>query len=216
MFTQFAALLAGGSLLAVVIVAITSTSASGRQFWMSNLAPGALGAAAVVAIVTTGGSLYLSEVLHYRPCRLCWIQRGFAYPLAILLPIALLTGRKVLHRIALPLAILGALVSTYHIALEHFPTLEGSATCDPSNPCSLIWVRHFGFITIPVMALASFLLHITLALTGFRVGSSGERSESVGPEPPTRVGSSGERSESVGPEPTTRVGSTQTTLQEHS
>jgi disulfide bond formation protein DsbB len=167
MFTQFAAMLACGSLLAVLIVACSSATHRGRTFWATTLGPGALIAGSLVAVVTTAGSLYLSEVLNYQPCRLCWVQRGFAYPLAVILPLAAVTGRKVLHRIALPVSIFGATVSVYHVMLEHFPSLEGSATCDPTNPCSLIWVRHFGFVTIPVMALASFLLHITLALAGW-------------------------------------------------
>lgn len=164
MFTQFMALLALGAFAATALIAMSSLSLRGRQFWAHNLGPGALVAAAAVAVVTMGGSLYLSEGLHYRPCRLCWVQRGFAYPLALLLPAAILLRRPRLQQIALPLAGLGSLVSVYHIMIEHFPSLEGSATCDPANPCSLVWVRHFGFVTIPTMALASFLLQITLAL----------------------------------------------------
>jgi disulfide bond formation protein DsbB len=166
MFIHFVSLLTIGSLLAVGTIALTSLTASGRSFWRANLGPGALAAACVVALVTTGGSLYLSEGLGYRPCRLCWVQRGLAYPLALILPLALVTGRRQLHRVALPLAAVGMCVSSYHILLEYFPSLEGSATCDPSNPCSLIWVKDFRFVTIPVMALASFLLHLTLVLVG--------------------------------------------------
>ncbi len=164
MFTQFMAILTLGAFAATAVIALGSLSPARRQFWVDNLGPGALAAAAVVAVVTMGGSLYLSEGLHYRPCRLCWVQRGFAYPLALLLPAALLLRRPRLQKLALPLAGLGSLVSVYHILIEHFPSLEGSATCDPANPCSLVWVRHFGFVTIPTMALASFLLQITLAL----------------------------------------------------
>jgi disulfide bond formation protein DsbB len=165
MYTQFFALLAIGSFLVVGLIAMSSIVPSGKSFWIDALGPGALPAAAVVAIVTMLGSLYLSEGLNYRPCRLCWVQRGFAYPLAVILPIALATKRPGLQRLAIPLGALGAVVSGYHILVEQFPSLEGSVTCDPANPCSLIWVRHFGFVTIPTMALASFLLQITLALT---------------------------------------------------
>jgi disulfide bond formation protein DsbB len=167
MITQYLALLALGAFAAVLIIALTSFHAAVRRWWRANLGPGALGAAAVVAVVTMGGSLYMSEVLHYQPCRLCWVQRGFAYPLALLLPIAVLTRKRRLHRIAMPMSFLGAIVSGYHVALEHFPSLETSTTCDPTNPCSLIWVRHFNFVTIPTMALASFLLQIMLASVGW-------------------------------------------------
>lgn len=165
MFTQFAALLAIGAFILTAVVAVSWHKPQARQFWVDNLGPGALAAAVVVAVITMGGSLYLSEGLHYRPCRLCWVQRGFAYPLALLLPVALVFRRPRLQSIAIPIASIGALVSCYHILIEHFPSLEGSTTCDPTNPCSLVWVRHFGFVTIPTMALASFLLQITLAIT---------------------------------------------------
>ena len=38
-----------------------------------------------MAGVATLGSLYFSEVAHFRPCVLCWVQRAFMYPLAPLL-----------------------------------------------------------------------------------------------------------------------------------
>ncbi len=167
MFIHFVSLLTLGSLLAVGCIALSSMTASGRSFWQVNLGPNALLVACIVAVVTMGGSLYLSEVLKYRPCRLCWIQCGLAYPLALILPVALLSGRRQLHRVALPLAAVGLCVSGYHIALEYFPSLEGSATCDPSNPCSLIWVKNFRFVTIPVMAFASFVLQLALVLTSW-------------------------------------------------
>jgi Disulfide bond formation protein DsbB len=171
MITQYFALLALGSFGTFFVIAMSSIPRDGRVWWRYNLGPGALAAASVVAIVTTGGSLYLSEVLHYLPCRLCWVQRGFTYPLALLLPAALIFRKRSLHRLALPMSILGACVSAYHVALERFPSLESSATCDPQNPCSLIWVQHFRFVTIPVMALAAFLLQISLALIGWQQSS---------------------------------------------
>lgn len=33
-----------------------------------------------VSIIATFGSLYFSEVKHYEPCDLCWLQRIFMYP----------------------------------------------------------------------------------------------------------------------------------------
>jgi disulfide bond formation protein DsbB len=167
MITQYLAMLTLGSFAAVLLITLSSFHPASRRWWVINLGPGALIAAAVVAVVTMSGSLYMSEVLHYQPCRLCWVQRGFAYPLALLLPVALIIRRRWLHRIAIPLSVLGAMVSAYHVALERFPSLETSSTCDPTNPCSLIWVRHFSVVTIPTMALASFLLQITLAIVGW-------------------------------------------------
>jgi disulfide bond formation protein DsbB len=165
MFTVSFALLALASFALVAGVALASALLpTARAWWIFNIGPYALPLAALVAVVTTLGSLYLSEVLHYLPCRLCWAQRAMAYPLALILPAALVTKRSRWQRLAFPMATIGALMSCFHILIEHFPNLE-SSTCDPTNPCSLLWVRHFGFVTIPVMALASFLLHLLLATT---------------------------------------------------
>ena len=35
-------------------------------------------------------------------------------------------------------------------------------SCDPANPCSLIWVERFGYLTIPGMALSGFALILVL------------------------------------------------------
>jgi disulfide bond formation protein DsbB len=168
MFTLSFAMLALASFATVLVATLGgAVSAAFRKAWVVNIGGAALPLAAVVAVVTMSGSLYLSEVLHFLPCRLCWYQRAMAYPLAIILPIAMLAKKPQFHRIAFPLAAIGALISSYHVLIEHFPTLE-SSSCDPSNPCSLAWVTHFGFVTIPVMALASFLLQLLLATTAER------------------------------------------------
>ncbi|NBY12413.1 MAG: disulfide bond formation protein B [Actinobacteria bacterium] len=42
---------------------------------------------AAIATTCMLGSLYFSEIVNYKPCRLCWMQRGAMYPLAIMLVI---------------------------------------------------------------------------------------------------------------------------------
>ncbi|MEC0179826.1 disulfide bond formation protein B, partial [Paenibacillus favisporus] len=46
----------------------------GNRF-IAFIKPYSLYLAWIVSLVATGGSLYLSEVMHYEPCRLCWFQR---------------------------------------------------------------------------------------------------------------------------------------------
>ncbi|MRA58622.1 disulfide bond formation protein B, partial [Bacillus thuringiensis] len=41
------------------------------------------------SFVATSGSLFLSEIMKYEPCTLCWYQRIFMYPLVILLGIGI-------------------------------------------------------------------------------------------------------------------------------
>ena len=54
-------------------------------------------------------------------------------------------------------------MSIYHYLVEWHPRLEGDA-CDPTNPCSLVWFREFGFVTLPLMALCGFVAIIALLL----------------------------------------------------
>jgi disulfide bond formation protein DsbB len=59
----------------------------------------------------------------------------------------------------------GALVSGFHYIWEWDPSLIGNGFCSATAPCTALWFRHFGFITIPLMAGIGFLT--IAALTWF-------------------------------------------------
>jgi len=124
----------------------------------------------LVAAVSMGGSLWFSEVAGFEPCRLCWIQRACMYPLVAVLGVAVLRRRRPgaaggwAERLALAMAAVGAVVAGYHLLVERFPQLE-SSTCDPTNPCSLVWFERLGFVTLPYMALSGFVAIIALLLS---------------------------------------------------
>lgn len=164
----FFALLAVAGQLALAAAAVLLVAgpragrlASWRDVALAAVRPSALTLAAVVATVATLGSLYLSEVAGFTPCRLCWYQRAAMYPLVPLTLLAL--GRARLRPLVAGIAALGAAVSAYHIALERVPGLETGA-CDPDNPCTLVYVERFGYLTIPGMALTAFALIALFAL----------------------------------------------------
>lgn len=112
----------------------------------------------VVALVATGGSLFLSEVLGYIPCELCWYQRIFMYPLVLLLGRAAIQGDLKIVGYALPFSIIGGLISTYHYAHQKVPGLAGMSPCKAGIPCHTDYLDWFGVITIPLMALVAFIL----------------------------------------------------------
>jgi disulfide bond formation protein DsbB len=151
----------------VLVAALVVRAARPGTGWVAGLLDGvrpvALGVAAVVAIVSMLGSLYYSEVANFPPCRLCWFQRIGMYPLAVILPLAAWRRDRAVRWYALPLAVGGGLVSVYHLLIERYPSLE-SGSCDPTNPCSIIWVERFGYLTIPTMALSGFALIAVLLL----------------------------------------------------
>ena len=83
------------------------------------------------------------------------------YPLVPLLGMAAWRRDRGIRPYAAVLAGAGALIASYHVVLERFPTLE-SNVCDPANPCTLIWVQRLGYLTIPTMALSGFALVLVL------------------------------------------------------
>ncbi len=163
--TLFLALLAVAAqvaIVAVVVLALVARPTLDRVRVV--LGEQALQLAFVVALVATIGSLWLSEGAHFVPCRLCWYQRIAMYPMAVVLGIAALRRDVGVRVYALPVVAIGGAVSIWHVLIERFPSLESATSCDPANPCSLIWVERFGYLTIPTMALTAFALIATLLL----------------------------------------------------
>jgi disulfide bond formation protein DsbB len=120
----------------------------------------------LMAVVATLGSLYYSEVAGFTPCEYCWYQRIAMYPLAIIFGIAVIRRDRGIRIYAIPLALVGGAISTYHYTIQHFPSLA-TGSCDVFAPCSAAYVWKFDFVSIPFMALVSFATIVTvLALDG--------------------------------------------------
>ena len=133
----------------------------GKEAAADLLGDKAIWAAWLVALVATVGSLIYSEVIHFEPCRLCWFQRIAMYPMSVILLVGAIRREAQVKFYALPLALAGFAISVYHYLIQKVPNLE-STSCDPDNPCSAIFVEMFGFITIPFMAGAGFIVIATL------------------------------------------------------
>jgi disulfide bond formation protein DsbB len=118
----------------------------------------------IAAIIATLGSLYFSEVMHFIPCTLCWYQRIFMYPLAIILGVAVYRNDKGIYKYALPLSIIGMLIAGYHTLLQKIPYLQQFEMCTTGVPCSKDYINWLGFITIPLLAFIAFTI-ITICLT---------------------------------------------------
>lgn len=150
-----------GALMLALGGRLSTRVGAARSAVARSVSEQALALAFVVAAVAMAGSLYFSEVAHFPPCRLCWYQRISMYPLVPLLGLAAWRRDVGIRPYAAVLAGIGAITSSYHVLLERYPTLE-SGVCDPTNPCTLIWVRRFGYLTIPTMALSAFAVILTL------------------------------------------------------
>jgi len=131
-----------------------------------DIEPMALTLAAVIAVGATLGSLYFSEIANYAPCKLCWFQRIFIYPQAVILSIAAVTRDRKVWRYSVPLSVAGLAVASYHYLIEWVPTLE-KTSCALDTPCTAVWFRSFGFVSLALMAALAFLSVTVLTAVRF-------------------------------------------------
>ena len=127
----------------------------------------------IVALTATLGSLFYSEIVGYEPCKLCWFQRIFIYPLVFLFGLALWRREKVIIPYGLVMSAVGFLIAAYHYLLQL--GIAPSVNCGVigyAAACSQRFVMAFGFITIPLMSATAFALIFLLLLIGLRKGSA--------------------------------------------
>jgi disulfide bond formation protein DsbB len=162
-----------GQILGGLFILVGLAAAAGARGPLRRLREALWGyelwAAFVVAAIATGGSLFFSEIANFVPCELCWFQRICMYPLSIVTLLAALRGDYRVARYLLPLPIVGACISVYHLLVEN-GVVEQAKACLASAPggCATKWINEFGWITIPTLALTGFVLLIGfLALASF-------------------------------------------------
>jgi len=118
----------------------------------------------LVAAISTLGSLFFSEVMDLIPCVLCWYQRIFMFPLAIILLVGLFPLDKKVATYALPIAIIGLFFTMYHCLLFFGFIPEVLQPCGQGISCADDSMELFGFLPIPLLSLTSFLIIIMLLL----------------------------------------------------
>lgn len=118
----------------------------------------------VVSLAATMGSLFFSEIRHYEPCELCWIQRIFMYPLVLILGIAYVQKNARIAVTTATFSIIGGAISLYHYGLQKVSFLSENAPSCGRVSCTGEYINIFGFITIPFLALTAFIL---IAITSF-------------------------------------------------
>lgn len=112
----------------------------------------------MVSLVATLGSLYFSEIRGYTPCTLCWVQRGFMYPLVIIIGVAYVQKNVRIAVFATVLPVIGGFISLYHYGIQKLSFLSDSAPACGKVPCTGQYINWLGFITIPFLALTAFAL----------------------------------------------------------
>ena len=121
----------------------------------------------LIAMAALFGSLFFSEVMGLKPCILCWWQRIFIYPLAVLFLVGLFPQDHKdcsVVRYTLPLAVIGLGFAIYHYLVYSGFIPESLQPCSEDLSCSEINLELMGIITIPMLSIFAYSAIIMLLL----------------------------------------------------
>mgnify|MGYP003441875566 FL=1 len=125
-----------------------------KQFIKDNALYGAF----AVALTAMLGSLYFSEIANFPPCVLCWYQRIGLYPIVAIIGFAIYRKSKEILLPAFLLAGIAWVIGLYHNLLYYEILPEAAAPCVAGISCTTKYIEWFGFVTIPLLALAGSTL----------------------------------------------------------
>ncbi len=141
----------------------TSTEGRGKWSWQAVLTAWMF-TAWLIALLSTLGALFVGEVMGQTPCVLCWYQRVFMFPLAVVLAVACYVSDSGAWRYVLPLAALGWLMAAYHVLLFAGVVPEAIEPCGAGPSCTSGDMTVLGGLPLPVLSLGAFSAIIILML----------------------------------------------------
>lgn len=119
-----------------------------------------------ISSISVFGSLYFSEVMELPPCSLCWYQRIFMYPIALISFVDILHGRMFDLHNQFALAAVGWVIAAYHNLL-YYNFIENIVPCSQGVSCTSRQIEWLGFITIPLLSLVAFSLISCIIILDF-------------------------------------------------
>ncbi|QEE43132.1 disulfide bond formation protein B (plasmid) [Rhizobium sp. WL3] len=118
----------------------------------------------IIAMGSTLGALFIGEVMGQAPCDLCWHQRAFMFPLAVLLAVAAFRSDARAWIYAVPLAAVGWSIAAFHNLLYFNIIPTAIKPCGQGPSCSGSGMLLFGTLPIPLLSLGAFTVIIVLLL----------------------------------------------------
>ena len=118
-------------------------------------------AAAMLALCSSLAVLFIGEIVGQAPCNLCWFQRAFMFPLAIILPIAAYRSDAGVWVYGLPLAIAGSLVAAFHTLVYFGLVSEAIRPCTATGPSCSGADMAVGGAPLPLLSLLTFAVIAT-------------------------------------------------------
>lgn len=123
----------------------------------------------VIAVASVLGSMYYSHIAGFEPCSLCWWQRVFLFPQVVLIGMALVRRERNIVPYLFALSLIGIAIAGYNQYLQFggdplIPCAPGEA----ADACSKRYIFELGYMTIPMMSLASFSALAVLSYASMR------------------------------------------------
>lgn len=158
-------------LIFTIVVLLINKRLLLHSFIRNNLDKGLF----LTALVATSGSLFFSQIALFAPCELCWFQRIFMYPLAILFGLAWYWQERVIYKYTTPLVTAGWLVALYHNYIYYQGIHSTACSMNNADSCITPYFTKFGYIGIPVMSLTAFsLIGVMLIILKLNQSTSGK------------------------------------------
>lgn len=118
----------------------------------------------ISALLAIIGSLIFSDVYMVPPCKLCWLQRIFIYPQALVLGIAAFKKDVKAWTYSIWLSIIGLLIGLRQLN-EQFGLTDAipeSKCAIGETSCAEIHMLEFGYISFPLVSVTLFVFLIIL------------------------------------------------------
>jgi disulfide bond formation protein DsbB len=110
----------------------------------------------LVALVSTLAVLFIGEIMGQAPCVLCWYQRAFMFPLAVVLGVACYRSDPGVWRYGLPLAAFGGAIAAYHTLLVAGIIPQPLVPCGEGISCTSEDMMVFRVVPIPLLSVGAF------------------------------------------------------------
>lgn len=118
----------------------------------------------LTALFLIAASLYFSEIVGFPVCELCWWQRIFLYPSAVLLGIAWWRRDFRIADYVIALSGIAFLIGLYHHLIQIFPGLSVICGADVAVSCTVRYFFELGYITFPMLGMTGAALLIFFML----------------------------------------------------
>jgi len=128
----------------------------------------ALAAAWIVALASSLIVLFIGEILGQTPCVLCWFQRAFMFPMAVILGLGLWWHDRTVGRYGVALSLGGSAIALWHLGLYWGVIPEPIRPCTATGPSCTDANQLVLGIPIPLLSLIAFALVAVLSVASLK------------------------------------------------